>query len=57
MTWDQLQQVIRILLYAAGGYFLNDTITSGELFQGAVAGVLSIGSFVWWYAWERNRTS
>lgn len=55
MTWDQLQQVIRILLYAGGGYLFGDAVTEGEMFQQAVAGVLGAGAFVWWWVWEKNR--
>lgn len=56
MTWDQIQQVLRIVLYAIGGYFLGDGVTSGEMFATAVGGVLSAGSFVWWLVWERHRS-
>lgn len=56
MTWDSIQQVVRIVLYALGGWLLGDAVTQGEAFQAAVGGVLSIGAFVWWWFWERNRT-
>lgn len=55
MTWDQVQQLVRIILYAIGGYFLGDGVVQGEAFQGAVGGVLSVGSFIWWWVWERDR--
>lgn len=55
MNWDSLQQVLRILLYAIGGYFLGDAVTEGEAFRAAVGGVLAVGSFLWWLVWERNR--
>jgi hypothetical protein len=54
MNWDSIQQVIRIVLYALGGYLLGDGVTQGELFQGAVGGVISVGSFLWWLYWNRN---
>lgn len=56
MSWDQLQQVIRILLYALGGWALGDAVTSGADFQNAVSGVLAVGSFAWWFFWDRKRS-
>ena len=55
MNWDSIQQLLRILLYAIGGYFLGDAVTEGEAFQAAVGGVLSVGAFIWWLMWERQR--
>jgi len=55
MNWDSIQQVIRIGLYAVGGYFLGDAVTEGAQFQAAVGGVIAVGSFVWWALWERKR--
>lgn len=55
MTWESIQQVLRIVLYAVGGYFLGEGVTQGEMFTQAVGGVLAVGSFIWWAVWERNR--
>lgn len=55
MTWDSIQQVVRIVAYAAGGYLLGDGVAQSAQFQAAVGGVLSVGAFVWWFMWERNR--
>jgi len=56
MTWDTLQQVIRIVLYSVGGYFLGDGVVDSEVYQAAIGGVLAVGAFVWWFFWERNRS-
>jgi hypothetical protein len=56
MNWETLQQLLRIILYAVGGYFLGDGVTQGAEFQAAVGGVLAVGAFVWWAVWERKRT-
>jgi hypothetical protein len=29
MNWDSIQQVLRIVLYAVGGYFLGEGVTNG----------------------------
>lgn len=55
MNWESIQQLLRIVLYAVGGYFFGEGITQGEAFTQAVGGVLAVGSFVWWMVWERNR--
>lgn len=57
MNWDSLQQVLRIVLYAGGGYLFGDAVKDGELFQQAVGGLLSVGAFAWWWFWERNRAA
>lgn len=50
--WDKIQQVIRIILFAVGGYFLGSEVTEGELFNQFVGGVLAAGAFIWWLVWE-----
>lgn len=55
MTVDTIQQLVRIVLFALGGYFLGDAVTQGEMFQAAVGGVLSIVAFVWWRLWDSKR--
>jgi hypothetical protein len=55
MTWDSIQQIIRILAYAIGGYALGEGVTQGETFQAAVGGLISVGAFVWWAIRERTK--
>lgn len=55
MTWQTVQQVLRILLYTLGSFLFGESIADGELFQGLIGGVMSVGSFLWWILWERNR--
>lgn len=55
MNWESIQQVLRIVLYAVGGYMLGDSVTEGEAFQAAVGGVMAVGAFLWWLLWERGR--
>jgi hypothetical protein len=52
MTWDSIQQVLRIALYSGGGYLFGDAIATGDLYQTAVSGALSVGAFVWWMVWN-----
>lgn len=55
MKWDDVQQVLRIVIYAVAGYFFGDGVVNGELFQSAVAGLMSVGNFAWWFIWNRGR--
>lgn len=55
MNWDTIQQFIRILLYTLGGLLFGDGFADTEIYQQFIGGVLAVGSFVWWYFWERNR--
>lgn len=55
MNWDTIQQLLRIIAYALGGFFLGEAVTNGQQFQAAVAGLISVGAFAWWWFWERQR--
>lgn len=57
MTWDTIQQVLRIILYTAGGVLFGKAVTDGAQFQGLVGGILACASFAWWWFWDRKRTS
>lgn len=55
MKWDSIQQLVRIVAYAGGGYMFGDAVANGAEYQAAVGGALQVGAFAWWYAWERKR--
>lgn len=55
MNWETIQQLIRILAYAAGSYFLGDGAANGAEFQAAVGGLISVSAFVWWVIQERKK--
>lgn len=57
MNWDSIQQVLRIVLYALGGWAFGDVVAGDVTFQNAVSGVLAVGAFVWWFFWERQRSA
>lgn len=54
MTWNSIQQLLRIALYTGGGIVFGESFMDGELAQSAIGGLLSIGAFVWWLVWERG---
>lgn len=55
MNWESIQQVLRIVLYTAGGYIFGEQVAEGEMFQAAVGGLMAAGAFAWWAIWERKR--
>lgn len=54
MNWESIEQVLRILCYAMGGYLLGEGVVESNTFQSAVGGFLSIGAFIWWIFWEKG---
>jgi hypothetical protein len=52
---ETIQQLVRIVLYAAGGTLLGNGIADGELFQQVLGASGAIVAFVWWLVFERNR--
>lgn len=55
MTWDTVQQILRIAAYSGGSYLFGQSVADGQQFQAAVGGALAIGAFAWWWFWERRR--
>lgn len=55
MQWSTIEQLIRIIGYAAGAYFLGDGVANGEMFQAALGGLVAVGSFAWWLIFEQTR--
>lgn len=57
MTWDSIQQVLRILLNAAGGVLIGKGYLTEETSTALIGGVLSVGSVIWWFIWDRGRVA
>lgn len=55
MTWESIQQVLRIILNAIGAYLVGKGVVTEEMSVTLMGGVLSIGSVLWWMFWEKNR--
>lgn len=57
MTWDTVQQLVRIILQLAAGWLLKEGIITEAMSTTLVGSLLSIGGIVWWALWERTRPS
>ena len=55
MNVGTIQQLVRIVLYSAGGLFLGQGVADGELFQQVLGASGVVVAFVWWLVFERNR--
>ena len=51
---SNIQQLVRILLQIAAGTLLGDAVANSAEFQAAISGVLSVGTFAWWYFANRK---
>lgn len=55
MNLETIQQLVRIVLYAAGGTLLGTGIADGEMFQQVLGASGAVVAFIWWLVFERNR--
>lgn len=56
MSWDTIQQLIRIAAYAGGSMAFGQAVADGEIFQQAIGGAIAVGAFVWWLVVERKKS-
>lgn len=47
-AWANVQQIIRILLFTVGGWFLGEDIHTPEV-ENAIGGLMVFLSGVWWF--------
>lgn len=55
MTWDSIQQVLRILLNGLGAFLVGKGVVTEAMVPTLVGGILSVGSVMWWALWQRHR--
>lgn len=54
MGWNDIQQIARIIAYAASGFLVNAgqlDPANGETLGGAILAILSVA---WWWFWNRK---
>lgn len=55
MNLGTIQQLVRIVLYSAGGIFFGSGVADGDLFQQVLGASGAIVAFFWWLFFEKNR--
>lgn len=57
VTWDMVQQLVRILMqFVAGALVTNGTLTQ-EVATQLTGAVLSFAGVLWWVLWEKKRAA
>lgn len=54
MTWDSIQQLIRILMQIFSGWLIGQGYLTEEMTVTLTGGVLSLANVVWWLLWNRK---
>ena len=57
MTWDTMQQFVRIILGWFGAYLLSNGVSDAAMVETLTGGLLMVTQFVWWWFWNRVRAS
>jgi hypothetical protein len=57
MTWDTIQQLVRIIMQVVAGMLVSKGIITEEMGVTLIGGVVSLGSVAWWVLWQRSRVS
>lgn len=55
VTWDMIQQLVRILMQFVGGALVSKGILTEEIAAQMSGAVLSLAGVAWWLLWNRKR--
>lgn len=57
MTWNTVQQLVRIVAQMGAGGLVSSGIITEDLATSGVGAVVSIAAIVWWIVWENKRVT
>lgn len=55
MTWDSIQQFVRIALQFVAGWLVSRGVIDASMTETFIGAVLSLGGIAWWAIWNRKR--
>jgi hypothetical protein len=55
MTWDTVQQLVRIIMQIAAGFLVQRGLLTEEMALTLVGSGVSILGVLWWMLWDRTR--
>lgn len=55
MTWDTVQQFLRIIMQAIGGMLLAKGYLSEDMVVLLTGGVLNLANVAWWAYWNSKK--
>lgn len=57
MTWDTIQQLLRILMQVVAGMLVSKGLITSEMGVTLTGAIVSLGSIAWWVFWQRGRSA
>lgn len=54
MTWDTVQQFIRIIMQVLAGMLVSRGYITQDMAVTLTGAVLSLGGIAWWVFWQRS---
>ncbi len=55
MTWDTVQQLVRIIMQIAAGFLVQRGILTEEMSITLVGSGVSLIGVLWWALWDKTR--
>jgi hypothetical protein len=55
MTWDTVQQLVRILMQLGAGFLVQRGLITEAMTTTLVGSGVSLLGIVWWMVWDRTR--
>ena len=57
MTWDTVQQIVRILMQLAAGFLVQRGLITEAMSTTLVGSAVSLLGIAWWVLWDRTRSA
>ncbi|HLO78153.1 MAG TPA: hypothetical protein VK196_16990 [Magnetospirillum sp.] len=55
MTWDTVQQFIRIIMQVLAGMLVSRGLITAEMGVTLTGAIVSLGGIAWWIFWQRSK--
>ena len=55
MTWDTIQQLVRVIMQVVAGMMISRGLITEEMGVALTGAIVSLGGVAWWVLWQRNR--
>lgn len=55
MTWDTVQQLVRIVMQLVAGFLVQRGFITEDMSVTLVGAVVSLGGIAWWALWNNNQ--
>lgn len=55
MSWDTVQQLLRIILQVAAGFVVGQGYLNAEMATTATGAIMSLAGVIWWAVWNNKK--